>query len=99
LDRGRITWRLAFLSAECQEAEARDRSSPVQCDDPEAHCPDIGRDVGIGLPGQQLALLKAVATQTTTPIVLVILSGSSVAVPWCVSQDYFPGPPSPVLAR
>ena len=72
---------------QCQEAEARDRSSPVACNDPEASCPDIGRDVGIGLPGKQLALLQALATQTTTPIVLVIMSGSSVATPWAAASD------------
>jgi hypothetical protein len=52
---------------QCQEAEARDRSSPVQCETASAKCPDVGRDVGIGLPGKQLDLLKALATQTTTP--------------------------------
>ena len=72
---------------QCQEAEARDRSSPVACNDPEASCPDIGRDVGIGLPGKQLALLQALAAQTTTPIVLVIMSGSSVATPWAAASD------------
>eukprot|EP01043_Picozoa_sp_COSAG02_P000111 COSAG02_NODE_2_length_75708_cov_87.013953_14_plen_423_part_00 len=72
---------------ECQEAEARDRSSPVQCEKPGASCPDIGRDVGIGLPGKQLELLKELATQTTTPIVLVIMSGSAVATPWASASD------------
>ena len=75
------------IGYQCQEAEARDRSSPVACNDPEASCPDIGRDVGIGLPGKQLALLQALATQTTTPIVLVIMSGSSVATPWAAASD------------
>ena len=72
---------------QCQEAEARDRSSPVQCETPGASCPDIGRDVGIGLPGKQLELLKALAHQTQTPIVLVIMSGSAVATPWAASSD------------
>ena len=72
---------------QCQEAEARDRSSPVQCENASAKCPDIGRDVGIGLPGKQLALLKALATETTTPIILVIMSGSSVATPWAAGSD------------
>ena len=74
------------IGFQCQEAEARDRSSPVACADPEAHCPDVGRDVGIGLPGKQLALLKAIAAETTTPIVLVIMSGSSVATPWAAAS-------------
>lgn len=72
---------------QCQEAEARDRSSPVRCDRPGAECPDVGRDVGIGLPGKQLQLLKSLATQTETPIVLVIMSGSAVATPWASSSD------------
>ena len=67
---------------QCQEAEARDRSSPL----PGAG-KRIGRDVGIGLPGQQLALLKAVAKDTSTPIVVVIMSGSSVATPWAAASD------------
>jgi hypothetical protein len=84
---------------QCQEAEARDRSSPVQCEKPGASCPDVGRDVGIGLPGKQLDLLKALAIQTQTPIVLVIMSGSAVATPWASSsnrvgaivQHFYPG--------
>jgi hypothetical protein len=57
--------------------QARDRSSPVQCDDPQAKCPDIGRDVGIGLPGKQLALLKAIATKTTHYVVLDLMPGEA----------------------
>jgi beta-glucosidase len=87
------------IGFQCQEAEARDRSSPVQCSSPTDHCPDVGRDVGIGLPGKQLDLLKALAAETDTPIVLVLMSGSSVAVPWAASsgrvgaivQHFYPG--------
>jgi hypothetical protein len=37
--------------------------------------------VNITLPGQQLALLQAVAA-TGTPTVLVLMSGSTVSAPW-----------------
>lgn len=68
--------------AQCQEAEARDRSTPVNKDgtDNPYSTADIGRDYGIGLPGQQLALLQTLANSTKAQIVLVIMSGSAVAV-------------------
>ena len=36
---------------QCQEAEARDRSSPLPGKRIGGKYPDVGRDVGIGLPG------------------------------------------------
>jgi beta-glucosidase len=68
---------------QCQEAEAHDR-------------------VAIGLPGQQLALLKqlgAAARGRSPPgqLILVIMSGSAVSVPWAatnadtVLQQFYPG--------
>lgn len=83
--------------AQCQEAEARDRSTPVNADgtDNPYSTTDIGRDYGIGLPGQQLELLKFLSNSTKAQIVLVIMSGSAVAVsctqplpvhPLCVSR-------------
>jgi len=87
--------------AQCQEAEARDRSTPVDASghDNSSSTTDIGRDYGIGLPGQQLALIKALAEKTRTKIVLVVMSGSGVAVPWAAAsprvssiiQLFYPG--------
>ena len=70
--------------AECQEAEARDRSTPVNADGTlnSSSTTDIGFDYGIGLPGQQELLLQTLATATNTTIILVIESGSAVATPW-----------------
>ena len=88
---------------QCQEAEARDRSTPTDkhgIDDPhDKSGADKGRDYGIGLPGQQLALLQALANATTTPIVLVVMSGSGVEVTWAAAsprvgaivQHFYPG--------
>jgi len=68
------------IGEECQEAEARDRSSPVG-----VHT-DIGKDVGIGLPGRQLETLQALANSTNTTLILVLLSGSAVATPWAADS-------------
>jgi len=65
---------------QCQEAEARDRSTPTGPD------VDVGRDVGIGLPGRQLATLQTLANSTRAQLVLVLLSGSAVAVPWAAAS-------------
>jgi len=65
---------------QCQEAEARDRSTPAGPD------VDVGRDVGIGLPGRQLAALQTLANSTRAQLVLVLLSGSAVAVPWAAAS-------------
>ena len=86
---------------QCQESEARDRSTPVDAqghDKPDS-TEDKGRDYGIGLPGQQLALLQTLANKTTTPIVLVVMSGSGVEVAWAAAsprvsaivQHFYPG--------
>lgn len=70
---------------QCQEAEARDRSTPL------GNLGELGgKDVGIHLPGMQLELLQSIANSTEaahTQIVLVIMSGSAVAVPWAASSD------------
>ena len=87
---------------QCQEAEARDRSTPVNAqghDDPRAGGTGIGRDYGIGLPGKQLALIQALANSTNTTIVLVVMSGSAVEVTWAAAssrvgaivQAFYPG--------
>ena len=54
------------VGAMCQEAEARDRSTPVNADgtDNPWSTTDIGRDYGIGLPGVQQELLKSLANAT-----------------------------------
>lgn len=57
---------------QCIEAEAKDRSTGAS----------PPRDVGVGLPGKQLELLEALAQETNTSIVAVIMSGSAVALPW-----------------
>lgn len=77
------------IGDQCQEAEARDRSTPVNEDgtDNPFSTADKGRDYGIGLPGQQLELLKALANSTRTTIVLVVMSGSAVEVSWAASSD------------
>ena len=59
---------------QCQEAEARDRSTPTS--------KGAGRDYGIHLPGKQIEMLQMLANSTTTEIILVVMSGSAVAVPW-----------------
>merc|ERR1711871_1466356 len=61
---------------QCIEAEARDRSSGAS----------PPRDFGIGLPGKQLDLLQAIANQTETKIIVVLMSGSAVAVPWAANN-------------
>jgi len=87
--------------AECQEAEARDRSTPVNADGTlnSSSTAGIGYDYGIGLPGKQQVLLEAIAAKTNTTIVLVLLSGSAVATPWAarsprigaILQLFYPG--------
>ena len=69
------------IGAECQEAEARDRSSPVGVGT------DVGRDVGVGLPGKQLEALKAIARGSNATLILIVLSGSAVSLPWAVASD------------
>ena len=89
------------VGAQCQEAEARDRSTPVTnkgIDNPFSKV-DKGRDYGIGLPGQQLNLLQNLAKSSNSTIVLVVLSGSAVEVTWASSsprigaiiQHFYPG--------
>merc|ERR1711990_981923 len=54
--------------------------------------------VGIGLPPIQEKLIRAVAS-TSTPIVLIILSGGTVSIPWAaeslsigaIIQAWYPG--------
>ncbi len=89
----------------CQEAEARDRSTPVNADgtDNPLSTADLGRDYGIGLPGGQPALVRAVVdatSGTSTKVVLVLMSGSAVAVTrWAgassgvsaILQMFYPG--------
>ena len=41
----------------------------------------------IGLPGLQLDLLKALASQSDTPIVVVLINGSPLAIEWLVNND------------
>ena len=87
--------------AQCQEAEARDRSTPVNADGTlnSSSTTDIGYDYGIGLPGRQEALLRTIAESTNTTVVFVIMSGSAVAVPWAAAssrvssivQHFYPG--------
>ena len=92
------------VGAMCQEAEARDRSTPVNADgtDNPWSTADIGRDYGIGLPGVQQDLLKELANATAgtdTKIILVVMSGSAVAVPFAAAspqvsaivQLFYPG--------
>ena len=83
----------AEIGPMCQEAEARDRSTPVNpngTDNPDSTA-DLGRDYGIGLPGVQSALVQAVANATAgteTKVILVIMSGSAVATPWAVASPH-----------
>lgn len=73
------------VGSQCQEAEGRDRSTPLG-----RNGKNGGRDVGIQLPGMQLELLKALANSTNaarTNIILVIMSGSAVALPWAAKED------------
>jgi beta-glucosidase len=89
------------IGDECQEAEARDRSTPVDADgaDNPFSKKDKGRDYGIGLPGKQLELVQSLANSTKTTIVLVVMSGSAVEVTWAaasprisaVVQHFYPG--------
>ena len=46
---------------------------------------DRGND--IGLPGLQLDLLKALTTQCDTPVVVVLINGSPLAIEWLVNHD------------
>ena len=65
---------------QCQEAEARDRSTPKG---------KYGIDYGIHLPGHQIDMIKALATAPETAhtkIVVVIMSGSAVATPWAAAS-------------
>jgi beta-glucosidase len=77
------------IGDECQEAEARDRSTPVNSDgtDNPFSQADKGRDYGIGLPGAQLELLQTLANSTNTTIVLVVMSGSAVEVTWAAGSS------------
>ena len=70
------------LGEQCQEAEARDRSTPVG----NVTTSDVGRDYGIGLPGKQLQMIQALAKLAPkTRVVVVLMSGSAVAVPWAAA--------------
>ena len=62
---------------QCIEAEARDRATGAS----------PPRDFGIGLPGKQELLLKTIAQKTNASIVAVIMSGSSVALPWAKASS------------
>ena len=80
---------------QCIEAEARDRASNNN-----PH--NTPMDFGTGLPKEQMALLNMLSKgdiKTTTPIVLVIMSGSGVSVPTlqqspnvrAIIQLFYPG--------
>ena len=51
------------------------------CQEDEAH-----DRTSIGLPGMQEDLLRAIATQTSTPLVVVLMSGSALSVPFAAQS-------------
>ena len=59
------------IGPECQEAEARDRSTPVGVGT------DVGRDVGIGLPGNQLATLQSEPARNVCNVCVTALQGEA----------------------
>jgi beta-glucosidase len=77
---------------QCIEAEARDRASN---NNPQQK----PKDFGTGLPSTQLLFLQTLASNTTTPIVLVVMSGSGVSLPFAMAsprvgaviQQFYPG--------
>jgi beta-glucosidase len=65
---------------QCIEAEAKDRSSNNNA----AKKP---KDFGTGLPSTQLTFLHTLAFNTTTPIVVVVNSGSGVSLPFSMKSS------------
>ena len=77
---------------QCIEAEARDRATN---NNPK----NTPTDFGTGLPTSQLNLLHALSENTTTPLVLVVMSGSGISLPFAqmsprvqaIVQQFYPG--------